>query len=61
MHAPSSDAIKAKYPELLIADSRPQWLDEEHFQRMRSEPLWLDSPPTGLLLALLAERSERKR
>jgi hypothetical protein len=61
MYAPSSNAIKAKYPELAIVSSRPDWMNAEHFERMRSEPLWLDSPPSGLLLALLDDRSKRPK
>lgn len=54
--APSEYAIKEKYPELVIADRWPPWLEETELQTMRSDPLWIDSPPTGLLLALVTDR-----
>jgi hypothetical protein len=33
--APSVEAIRATYPELLIADSLPTWMDEDELARMR--------------------------
>lgn len=55
--APSEDAIKSKYPELSIASSQPAWMTDDRMARLRSEPLWLDDdPPTGILVALLADR-----
>jgi hypothetical protein len=48
---------KAKYPQLLIVDSPPTWMDEAELARMRETPLWLDEdPPQGLLRALVADR-----
>jgi hypothetical protein len=61
MYAESIDAIKAKYPELLVVTSKPDWMTDEYFERKHSEPLWLDSPPTGILLALLDDRSKRRK
>lgn len=55
--APSEDAITSKYPELSVADSQPIWMTDEEVARLRSEPIWLDEdPPTGILVALLADR-----
>lgn len=55
--APSVEAIRAVYPELAIADSPPEWMDEDEVARMRETPLWLDEdPPQGLLRALVADR-----
>jgi hypothetical protein len=56
--APSVEAIRATYPELMIADSLPGWMDEDEVVRMRETPLWLDDePPQGLLRALVADRN----
>ena len=54
--APSEDAIRAKYPELSIADKRPRWMDDERLDRLHAEPLRLEDEPTGLLTALVADR-----
>ncbi|GAB3778152.1 hypothetical protein GCM10027601_02590 [Nocardioides ungokensis] len=54
--APSEDAVRAKYPELTIAEVRPPWMDDEHIGQLYAEPLRLDDPPTGLLAALVADR-----
>jgi hypothetical protein len=46
---PSWASIQAKYPQLLIVDSPPTWMDEAELARMRETPLWLDEdPPQGL-------------
>ena len=56
--APSEAAIDAKYPELLIANSLPKWMDEKVLAAKRETPLWLDDePPQGLLRALVADRN----
>lgn len=56
--APSEDAIRATYPELLIATSLPKWMDESVLAEKREAPLWLDDePPEGLLHALIADRN----
>jgi hypothetical protein len=55
--APSREAIRASYPELVIVVSLPTWMDEGELARMRETPLWLDEePPQGLLRALVATR-----
>ena len=55
--APSAEAIREKFPELLIADSLPAWMSEENLARKRETPLWLDDEPSqGLLHALVADR-----
>jgi hypothetical protein len=58
--APSEAAIKAKYPELLISNSLPKWMDEDELATKRETPLWLeDEPPQGLLRALVADRNRK--
>lgn len=56
--APSAEAIRDKFPELMIADDLPFWMSRDDLARRRREtPLWLDDdPPQGLLHALLADR-----
>jgi hypothetical protein len=54
--APSTEAIRTKYPELSVAAERPPWMDDERYEKLRSEHLWLNDPPTGILVALVAER-----
>ena len=57
--APSEQAIAAKYPELVVVRERPGWMDDERFEKLRSEPLWLDDdPPAGMLRAVVAEREK---
>ena len=54
--APSQEAIEAKYPELGVAPDRPHWMDDQRYEKLRSEPLWLDDPPSGILVALVSAR-----
>ena len=55
--APSVDAIRAKFPELSIADALPQWMSHEDLTRWPESPLWLeDEPPQGLLHVIMADR-----
>lgn len=55
--AVSADAIRAKYPELGVADSVPAWMDEAALATKRATPLWLDEePPQGFRRALVADR-----
>ncbi len=54
--APSMASIRAKYPELVIVDTLPAWMDMAELARMRETPLWLDHPPQGLLHVLVADR-----
>jgi hypothetical protein len=61
MIAPSKTAISKTYPELLFAVEQPGWMTDEYFEKLRSDPLWLDSPPTGILNALLADRDNRRK
>ena len=56
MFAPSQDAIRRKYPELSVVTQTPPWLTTDAYDRLLSEPLWLDDPPTGVLDALMAAR-----
>ncbi|GAA2743035.1 hypothetical protein GCM10009868_15290 [Terrabacter aerolatus] len=56
--APSQVAIRAKYPDLMIADWLPTWMDEAELATKRETPLWLDDePPQGLLSALVADQN----
>jgi hypothetical protein len=55
--APSVEAIRDKFPELLIAESLPTWMSQADLARKRETPLWLnDEPQQGLLHALMADR-----
>lgn len=54
--APSEDAIRAKYPELTIAEVRPPWMDDERITQLYAEPLRLEDQPPGLMAALVADR-----
>jgi hypothetical protein len=57
--APSPEAIVEKYSELKVVPERPQWMDEERYQQLLSERLWLDDePPQGMLRAVVADRVE---
>ena len=56
--APSRAAISAKYPELVIVDAPPAWMDDAELAKLRSAPLWLEEdPPQGLLRALNSDRT----
>lgn len=58
--APSEEAIRAKFPELGIAKTRPKWMDEAALQTKRETPLWLDDdPPRGLLGVLVNDRERQ--
>ena len=54
--APSEDAILAKYPELQVVPERPEWMDDETFDRLHADLLCLDDAPTGILRAVVADR-----
>lgn len=54
--APSPEAIRAKYPELGVAPERPTWMNDEHYEKLRGVRLWLDDPPAGILVTLVADR-----
>jgi len=54
--APSADAITEKYPELGVAAKRPPWMGDDRYEQLRSDPLWLDDPPSGILKAVIADR-----
>ncbi|MGO8873268.1 MAG: hypothetical protein ACLQPH_18050 [Acidimicrobiales bacterium] len=56
--APSADAITEKYPELVVAAERPPWMDDDRFEQLRTEPLLLDDPPSGILTAIVAQRDK---
>lgn len=57
LHAPSTSAIRIKYPELAIVESLPPWMGEAELATMRETPLRLDDePPQDLLRALVADR-----
>jgi hypothetical protein len=58
VEAPSSDSIVELYPEVQIVDSRPEWMDDERYDRL--ELLWLeDDPPQGLVRAVVADRDRK--
>jgi hypothetical protein len=58
--APSMSSIRARYPELTIVDSLPQWMEETDLASMRKEPLRVENdPPQGLLRALVADRQRQ--
>ena len=56
--APSASAISARYPELVVVETRPDWMGEGELRGLRETPLWLDDdPPQGLLRAVIADRT----
>lgn len=49
--APSDAAIRAKYPELVIAGEPPAWMSPDRHRALAEEPLWLhDEPPQGFFM-----------
>ena len=46
-------------PELSVVTQTPPWLTTDAHDRLLSEPLWLDDPPTGILDALVAARRRK--
>jgi len=54
IHADSAEAIRERYLELGIADSRPPWMTDERFAELPRYDL--DAPPPGVPLAVLADR-----
>ena len=57
VEAPSADANLDKYPEVAIAEKRPDWMTDERYEQLAGEPLWLDEePPTGISRAVVADR-----
>ena len=55
MIAPSPDAIAAVYPELVVVEERPTWLDDQ-YARLRHDCLQVNGAPRGILNAVLADR-----
>lgn len=55
--APSKEAILARYPELGIADQRPEWMTDDIYARLCADVYDLDAPPRGMLEALVRDRS----
>lgn len=56
MIARSPDAIAAVYPELVVAEERPTWMDDDQYARLRGDALELNGAPRGILNAVLADR-----
>jgi hypothetical protein len=56
LNAPAVEAIRATYPELLIADSLPTCMDEDELARMRERSSGWMKTPSGLPRALVADR-----
>lgn len=57
VEAPSADAILAKYPEVVVAETRPEWMTDDRYEQLALEPLRLDEePPSGMFRAVVADR-----
>jgi hypothetical protein len=58
MRANSAEEILAKYPELSVTSERPTWLTDVIMEEIRgAESHDIDDEPSGLLEAVLADRS----
>lgn len=58
MQATSAEEILAKYPELIVTSERPAWLTDIVMAEIRrAESHDADDEPSGLLEAVLADRS----
>lgn len=59
MLARSEAEIKAKYPELGIANERPPWMTDERYEQICNEEQHdIDGAPWGILNAILTDREE---
>lgn len=57
MRAGSEEEIHRLYPELVIVYERPPWMTDQDYSRMVQKDTYdLDSPPTGMLKAIVADR-----
>lgn len=58
LNARSSEEINSLYPELVIVESPPAWMNPERLQRLRGEE-WhdIDGAPWGFLNAVLTDRA----
>jgi hypothetical protein len=58
--AESEDAIRERYPELIVVKERPKFLrSKERWQRLVARSSYdIDEEPRGLLRALLADRAK---
>jgi hypothetical protein len=51
-----TSSTKIKYPELVVFPDRPTWLNDGLLAKFRSDPMWLDSSPSGILATVVAYR-----
>lgn len=59
MLARSEAEIAAAYPELGKAYERPSWMTEQRYEQIcRDELHDIDDEPSGIVVALLAERAK---
>ena len=59
MFARSKEEILKEYPELLVVNDRPKWMDDDLFERIKEvETHDIDGAPWGLLNAVLADRGK---
>ena len=59
MLARSEAEIKAKYPELGIANERPPWMTDARYEQICNEEQHdIDGAPWGILNAILADREK---
>lgn len=58
LNARSAEEITSLYPELVIVDSPPAWMDSARLRRLRDEE-WhdIDGAPWGILNVVLTDRS----
>jgi hypothetical protein len=58
MYARSAEEIHTAYPELVIIDTPPVWMDTEELQHLQDSPYDIDGAPWGILNAVLDDRSK---
>ena len=57
--ADSADEILSRYPEVRIANNRPDWMDHTLFSRLRSEAVLLNAAADeDMFKAVVADRSK---
>jgi hypothetical protein len=56
MYARSPAEIQAKWPELVIADKRPEWMTGDDYSKYLARAYDIDGDPHGILNMILNSR-----
>ncbi len=57
LDAPAVEEIESAYPELVVMDARPAWMDYPEYERIRERQRFnLAQPPSGFLLEIVKAR-----